>query len=43
VQSDHFRHAQAELPQYLEETPRVVNFQVGGTEWSELGEMRVER
>ena len=41
VTSDHFKAAQAELPTYLQETPRIVNFQVDGTEWSELGEMRV--
>src|SRR6478752_2692372 len=41
VTSAHFRQAQADLPQYLEETPRIVNFQVPGTDWSELGEMRV--
>ena len=42
VTSDHFKQAQADLPPYLVETPRIVNFQVAGTEWSELGEMRVE-
>ena len=42
VTSDHFKQAQAELPPYLQETPRIVNFQVDGTDWSELGEMRVE-
>ena len=42
VTSDHFKQAQAELPAYLQETPRIVNFQVEGSDWSELGEMRVE-
>lgn len=42
VTSDHFRAARTELPQYLVETPRIVNFSVPGTDWSELGEMRVE-
>ena len=42
VTSEHFKQAQAELPAYLRETPRIVNFQVPGTDWSELGEMRVE-
>ncbi|HEU5038880.1 MAG TPA: putative quinol monooxygenase [Nocardioides sp.] len=42
VTSDHFKQAQVDLPPYLVETPRIVNFQVPGTEWSELGEMRVE-
>ena len=43
VQSEHFFQAQRELPQYLVETPRIVNFEVPGTDWSELGELRVER
>jgi len=43
VGSDHFKAAQQDLPRYLAETPRIVNFEVPGTEWSELGEMRVER
>lgn len=41
VQSAHFKKAQVELPAYLAETPRIVNFEVEGTDWSELGEMRV--
>ena len=42
VQSDHFKKAQQTLPSHLVETPRIVNFEVPGTDWSELGEMRVE-
>jgi quinol monooxygenase YgiN len=42
VQSDHFRTAQQELPNHLAETPRIVNFSVPGTDWSELGEMKVD-
>ena len=42
VTSPHFRQAQEELPRYLQETPRIVNFQVPGAGWSELGELRVE-
>jgi quinol monooxygenase YgiN len=41
VQSDHFKAAQAELPQYLAATPKVVHFDVDQPDWSELGEMRV--
>jgi quinol monooxygenase YgiN len=41
VQSDHFRSAQKELPPHLAETPRIVNFEVPGTDWSELGELAV--
>jgi quinol monooxygenase YgiN len=43
VQSEHFRTAIAELPAYLAHTPRIVNANVPGTEWSELGEMAVNR
>jgi quinol monooxygenase YgiN len=42
VQSEHFRTAQAELPQYLASTPRIVSVEVDQDGWSELGEMRVE-
>jgi quinol monooxygenase YgiN len=41
VGSDHFRQAQQDLPPYLVETPRIVNFEVPGTSWSELGELAV--
>lgn len=43
VGSDHFKEAQRTLPGYLAETPRIVNFEVPGTDWSELGELRVSR
>lgn len=43
VQSEHFRTAQKTLPPYLAETPRVVNFDVPQDDWSELGEMAVDR
>ena len=42
VQSDHFRAAQKQLPPHLAETPRIVNFEVPGTGWSELGELAVD-
>ena len=42
VQSDHFNAAQKELPPHLAETPRIVNFEVPGTDWSELGELAVD-
>lgn len=41
VQSAHFKAAQELLPGLLQRTPQIVNFVVPGTEWSELGEMRV--
>jgi quinol monooxygenase YgiN len=43
VGSEHFRAAQRELPPHLVETPRIVNFSVPQDDWSELGEMRVDR
>ena len=43
VTSDHFRAAQAALPPYLAATPRIVSQTVEQDDWSELGEMRVER
>lgn len=43
VQSDHFRAAQQKLPQYLAETPRIVNTTVDQDGWAELGEMAVNR
>ena len=43
VQSEHFRTATAQLPAYLAQTPRIVNVTLPGTEWSELGEMAVDR
>ena len=42
VNSDHFKAARAELPSYLAETPRIVNFEVPGSDWSALGEMAVD-
>jgi quinol monooxygenase YgiN len=41
VQSAHFKQAQETLPQYLAETPRIVNFAVPQDDWSELGELAV--
>lgn len=43
VQSDHFKAAQAELPRYLARTPRIVSQDVAADDWSELGEMAVDR
>jgi hypothetical protein len=41
VQSAHFKQAQATLPQHLQATPKIVNFEVGQSGWSELGELAV--
>jgi quinol monooxygenase YgiN len=43
VNSQHFKDATATLPQYLAETPRIINTKVPGSEWSELGELAVTR
>ena len=42
VGSEHFRAAQAELPQYLASTPKIVSQSVEQSDWSELGEMAVD-
>jgi len=42
VGSEHFRAAQAELPQYLAATPKIVSQSVAQSDWSELGEMSVD-
>ena len=41
VSSAHFRQAQADLPQYLPETPKIRNVLMEGDHWDELGEFRV--
>jgi quinol monooxygenase YgiN len=43
VRSDHFKAAQQKLPLHLAETPRIVNFTVPQDDWSELGELAVNR
>jgi quinol monooxygenase YgiN len=41
VTSDHFKAAQAELPQYVVETPQIRNMQIPGDHWDKLGEFEV--
>ncbi len=41
VRSEHFATATSELLAYLASTPKIVNVDVEGTHWSELGEMAV--
>ena len=43
VQSDHFKQAQQTLPRHLAETPRIVNMTIPQDDWSELGELAVEK
>jgi quinol monooxygenase YgiN len=42
VGSSHFGRARTDLPPYLARTPKVVNAEVPGMGWSELGEMTVD-
>jgi quinol monooxygenase YgiN len=43
VSAPHFKAAQRDLPQYLAETPRIINVpDVPGVDWSRLGEMEVD-
>jgi quinol monooxygenase YgiN len=41
VQSQHFKEAIDKLPPYLARTPEIINVEVPGTGWSEMGEMKV--
>lgn len=43
VGSPHFKAAQAQLPPHLAETPRIINAALDQVDWSELGEMAVDR
>lgn len=42
VTSEHFKAAQGTLPQYLVETPRILNTTVPQDDWSLLGEFEVK-
>ncbi|MCW2714659.1 MAG: Antibiotic biosynthesis monooxygenase [Frankiales bacterium] len=42
VRSEHFATARRTLPPHLTATPRIVNAEVPGVDWSELGEMAVD-
>ncbi len=43
VSSPHFAQAQQDLPQYLAATPSIVSTEVDQQDWSELGELAVDR
>ena len=43
VQSEHFKTAQQTLPPHLAETPRIVSVTIPQGDWSELGELAVQR
>ena len=42
VSSAHFKQAQADLPQYVQETPLVRNVLMEGDHWDELGEFKAD-
>ena len=43
VQSDHFKRSCEEFPQYLVETPDIINFKIDGkTEWDKMAESKVD-
>ena len=42
VGSEHFRTATRHLPQYLSATPKIISQTVDQSDWSELGEMKVD-
>ena len=41
VTAEHFKRAQAELPQYVQETPQIRNVVMAGDHWDRLGEFAV--
>ena len=41
VTSEHFKRAQQEFPQYLQETPHIRNQLMPGDHWDRLGEFEV--
>lgn len=43
VNSPHFNNAQSTLPPHLVETPRIINFNLDQSNWSELAELAVNR
>ena len=41
VSSDHFQAAMKAMPEALAETPRIINGELPGQEWSRMGELEV--
>ncbi len=41
VKSDHFQQAMKTMPAALTETPKIVNFEIEGDDWSRMGELEV--
>ena len=42
VNADHFKQAQADLPQYVQETPKIRNVVMEGDHWDRLGEFEID-
>ncbi len=42
VRSQHFRDGLAAMRPLLARTPRIINVEVDGDDWSEMGELRIE-
>lgn len=43
VSAPHFKAAQRDLPRHLQQTPKIIHFEVPQDDWSELGELAVDR
>jgi quinol monooxygenase YgiN len=41
VNSEHFKKAMADLPQALQETPRIISRQLDGDGWDRMGELAI--
>ena len=41
VNSDHFQTAMKAMPVALVETPKIINFEIEGDDWSRMGELEV--
>ena len=41
VKSDHFQAAMKTMPAALVETPKIINFEIEGDDWSRMGELEV--
>jgi quinol monooxygenase YgiN len=41
VKSDHFQAAMKAMPVALVETPKIINFEIEGDDWSRMGELEV--
>jgi quinol monooxygenase YgiN len=41
VNSEHFKTAMAQLPDWLADIPEIINVEVPGTEWSRMAELKL--